>query len=112
MTENLSSVLVLRGPLSPPNGTSWSWSIHVTDVHTQLATFQDCVTRTWNFSHNQTNRGVNLLFFRNEITSGMEIETGLELVSDKTRNEISKRNDEYRNEMISSNVEMGIKSYE
>jgi hypothetical protein len=26
MTENVSSVLVLRGPVSPPDGTSWSWS--------------------------------------------------------------------------------------
>jgi hypothetical protein len=28
MTENFSSVLVLRGPLSPPDGTSWSWYIY------------------------------------------------------------------------------------
>jgi hypothetical protein len=26
MTENVSTVLVLRRPVSPPGGTSWNWS--------------------------------------------------------------------------------------
>jgi hypothetical protein len=36
MTENLSSVLVPTGATTPPDGTSWSWSIRRAGAGDQL----------------------------------------------------------------------------